>query len=141
MSLRLLGKRAFSTTPRAAAGTLADQQADALPKWKGTSADGSATKLLIGGEWIESQSSKHIDVCDPSTQRVLTKVPETTSAELRKATDTAHNAWLNGWRDSSIISRQQIMLKLQDLLKKNHDHLAQSITSVVWRCQVSLTDL
>jgi hypothetical protein len=46
-----------------------------------------------------------------STQRVLTKVPQSTQAEMTRAVDAAEDAYLNGWRDSSILSRQRIMMK------------------------------
>lgn len=46
-----------------------------------------------------------------STQRVLTKVPEATQAEMTRAVDAAEQAFLGGWRDSSVLSRQRIMMK------------------------------
>lgn len=49
---------------------------------------------------------------DPqSTQRVLTKVPEASQQEMTRAVDAAEQAYYGGWRDSSILSRQRIMMK------------------------------
>ena len=91
---------------------MADSKAESESnRWQGTSTDGTATKLYINGEWITSKASKHIDVHDPSTQRVLTKVPESTQDEMTRAVDAAEQAWLGGWRDSSVLSRQRIMMK------------------------------
>src|SRR5882672_922516 len=46
---------------------LADTKAADLQSqnWKGTSTDGSDTKLFIGGEFVSSMTSKWIDVHDP----------------------------------------------------------------------------
>lgn len=45
-----------------------------------------------------------------ATQTVLTRVPETTPSEFDAAVANAHNAF-PGWRDTSLLGRQQVMLK------------------------------
>jgi len=58
------------------------------------------------GEGVE----KWIDVNDPSTQRLLTRVPETPHAEMVRIVDRAEEAFLE-WRDASVLRRQGVMLK------------------------------
>ncbi|GAA6019195.1 hypothetical protein JCM11491_001413 [Sporobolomyces phaffii] len=117
--------RALSGTPRRAA--LADIEALASTKqWKGTHTDGKDTTFLSGGEYTTGSTEHWIDVCDPSTQRVLTRVPETTHADMTTIVDRAEQAFLE-WKDSSILKRQAVMLKFQALIREHHDDLARSI--------------
>lgn len=53
---------------------------------------------------------KWIDVNDPSTQQLLTRVPETSHADMLKIVDRAQEAFYE-WRDSSVLRRQGVMLK------------------------------
>lgn len=51
-----------------------------------------------------------IDVNDPSTQQLLTRVPETSHSDMVKIVDRAQEAFYE-WRDSSVLRRQAVMLK------------------------------
>ncbi|GAA5848514.1 hypothetical protein JCM3766R1_005672 [Sporobolomyces carnicolor] len=117
--------RAVSTSaPRLA---LSDIEALAGTKqWKGTHTDGKDTTLLSGGEYTTGATSQWIEVHDPSTQRVLTRVPETTHDDMVKIVDRAEQAFLE-WKDASILKRQAVMLKFQALIREHHDDLARSI--------------
>ncbi|KAM0749019.1 Methylmalonate-semialdehyde dehydrogenase [Meredithblackwellia eburnea MCA 4105] len=116
---------ASSSSP---AQILADVEANRPGLWKGTRTDGGPTTNLIGGEFtVGSGVEKWIDVNDPSTQRLLTRVPETSHAEMVRIVDRAQDAFLE-WRDSSVLRRQAVFLKLQALIKEHHDDLARAIT-------------
>jgi malonate-semialdehyde dehydrogenase (acetylating)/methylmalonate-semialdehyde dehydrogenase len=66
-------------------------------------------------------------VHNPATQEVLSLVPQTTQEELQLAADTAQQAF-HTWKKSSIVTRQGIMLKLQELIKRDMDKIAANIT-------------
>ncbi|RXW19525.1 hypothetical protein EST38_g6326 [Candolleomyces aberdarensis] len=126
--LRHIRASAFSTSARANALSAA-----ALPRaqklsegWKGTSATGGNTKNFIAGQFVESKSAEWIDVHDPSTQTVLTRVPQTTDAEFDQAVDAASHAF-KSWSKTSILTRQKFVIELQHLLRKNADAIASSI--------------
>lgn len=69
------------------------------------------TTNLIGGEWTTGEGvERWIDVNDPSTQRVLTRVPETSHAEMTRIVDKAEEAFFE-WRDTSVLRRQGVMLQ------------------------------
>ncbi|GAO49612.1 hypothetical protein G7K_3761-t1 [Saitoella complicata NRRL Y-17804] len=87
----------------------------------------TSTKNFLNNQMVESKTDKWIDVNDPATQQVVTRVPETTSEELKAAVDSAQKAFPE-WRNTSIIKRQQIMFNLVHLIRKNMDRLAASIT-------------
>lgn len=78
---------------------------------QGTNTNGGVTTNLIGGEWTAGSTDQFIDVNDPSTQRLLTRVPETSHADMVRIVDAAQAAWENDWRDSSVLRRQAVMLK------------------------------
>ncbi|GAA5938265.1 CoA-acylating methylmalonate-semialdehyde dehydrogenase [Sporobolomyces koalae] len=121
---RALSRALSTTSPRLA---LADIEALAATKqWKGTHTDGKDTTLLSGGEFTTGSTQKWIEVHDPSTQRVLTRVPETTQEDMTRIVDRAEAAFLE-WKDSSILKRQAVMLKFQALIREHHDDLARSI--------------
>ncbi|CAL1695541.1 unnamed protein product [Somion occarium] len=129
-ALRVLRTRSYATASRSSLGALsaaARARAEQLSsQWKGTSATGGNTKNFIGGQFIESKASDWIDVVDPATQTVLTRVPETTSAEFDEAVATASAAFQT-WKRSSVLTRQRFIFELQYLLRKHGDAIANSI--------------
>ncbi|KAJ7099611.1 Aldehyde/histidinol dehydrogenase [Mycena crocata] len=120
--------RRFSTSAsRKALAPLALSAAERLAEWKGTSVSGGNTKNYIGGEFVESKTSDWIDVLDPSTQTLLSRVPQTTSAEFDQAVDAASQAY-KSWSRTSVLGRQRFALELQHLLRQNADAIAASIS-------------
>ncbi|KAG6818058.1 hypothetical protein H0H87_009213 [Tephrocybe sp. NHM501043] len=125
---RQIPARALSTSVQ-----LHTLSAAALPKaerisaeWKGTSATGGTTKNFIGGEWMDSKTTEWIDVVDPSTQTLLTRVPQTTGEEFAQAVDAASQAFKT-WSQTSVLKRQRFVLNLQQLIRDNADAIANSI--------------
>ncbi|KAI9460999.1 methylmalonate-semialdehyde dehydrogenase [Lactarius psammicola] len=94
--------------------------------WKGTSASGENTTNFIGGEFVQSKATQWIEVVDPSTQTLLTRVPETTNTEFEQAVETASEAFKT-WSQTSVLTRQRFILELQRLIRENADSLAASI--------------
>jgi malonate-semialdehyde dehydrogenase (acetylating)/methylmalonate-semialdehyde dehydrogenase len=85
------------------------------------------TQNFIDNQFVDSQATQWIDLHDPATNNLVTRVPQSTDAELKAATESASKAFLK-WRNTSIMSRQQIMFKLAHLVRQNMDRLAHSIT-------------
>ncbi|XP_072951656.1 uncharacterized protein [Typha angustifolia] len=83
---------------------------------------------LIGGEFLESQAEGSIDVINPATQEVVSRVPLTTNEEFKSAVEAAKRAFPQ-WRNSPVTARQRIMLKLQELIRRDMDKLALNITT------------
>lgn len=75
-------------------------------------------KLLIDGEWVESQTTEWHDIVNPATQQVLAKVPFATAAEVDAAISAAHRAFQT-WKLTPIGARMRIMLKLQALIREH----------------------
>lgn len=86
-----------------------------------------ATKLFINGQFINSKTKDFIDVHNPATNEVVTRVPKTTQNEMQAAVDAAKTAFKT-WSETSVLTRQQVMLKYQQILKDNIHDLAKVIT-------------
>ncbi|EIM92143.1 methylmalonate-semialdehyde dehydrogenase [Stereum hirsutum FP-91666 SS1] len=131
-ALRYLHTRSYASAassrpPLSGLNATARSKAEQLSKdWKGTSASGENTKNFIAGEFVESKATKWIDVLDPSTQTLLTRVPETTTSEFEQAVDAASQAFKT-WSNASVITRQRFVLELQRLIRENAEYMANSI--------------
>lgn len=91
------------------------------------SASVPTTKMFINNEFVESTTDKWVDLHNPATNEVVTRVPECTQQEMLAAVQAAKDAF-PAWSSSTILTRQQIMFKFQDLIKKNMKRLAANIT-------------
>ncbi len=80
-------------------------------------------KLLINGEWVESQTTEWHDIVNPATQQVLAKVPFATAQEVDAAISAAHQAFQT-WKLTPIGARMRIMLKLQALIREHSKRIA-----------------
>ncbi|CAN0921211.1 Methylmalonate-semialdehyde dehydrogenase [acylating], mitochondrial [Linum grandiflorum] len=83
---------------------------------------------LIGGSFVDSKSSSTIDVINPATQEVVSQLPLTTNEEFKAAVSAAKNAF-RSWRNTPITTRQRVMLKLQELIRRDKEKLALNITT------------
>lgn len=86
------------------------------------------TQNFIDNELAPSQAKQWIDVHDPATNNLVTRVPESTPDELRAAIESAQRAF-PPWKKTSIIKRQQIIFKLTHLVREHMDNLATSIVT------------
>lgn len=88
----------------------------------------SDTPYFIDNEFRATTATDgFIDLYDPATNTLVTRVPQNTDAELTAAVESAVKAF-PAWRKTSIMARQQIMFRFVSLIKENHDRLAASIT-------------
>ncbi|XP_041011593.1 methylmalonate-semialdehyde dehydrogenase [acylating], mitochondrial-like isoform X2 [Juglans microcarpa x Juglans regia] len=83
---------------------------------------------LIGGRFVDSESFTSIDVLNPATQRVVSQVPITTIEEFKAAVFAAKRAFPL-WQNMPIVTRQRIMFKFQELIRRDIDKLARIITA------------
>ncbi|KAI7690269.1 hypothetical protein SSS_00286 [Sarcoptes scabiei] len=84
------------------------------------------TKLFIDGKFLDSKTNDWIDLHDPATNEVITKVPKSTQDEMNSAVQAAKNAYKT-WSQTSVLTRQQTMFKLQNLIQQNNKALVDSI--------------
>jgi len=85
------------------------------------------TPYLVDNKFLKSEATQFIELHDPATNNLVTRVPQSTDAELKAAVESAQKAF-PAWRATSIMARQQIMFKFTQLVRDNWDRLAASIT-------------
>jgi malonate-semialdehyde dehydrogenase (acetylating)/methylmalonate-semialdehyde dehydrogenase len=85
-------------------------------------------KLLVNGQFVESKAKAWRDIVNPATQQVLSRVPMCDAAEVDQAVRNAAEAFKT-WRKVPIGQRARIMLKLQELIRRDMKKLAASITA------------
>jgi len=84
--------------------------------------------LLIGGKFVQSDTTQWRDVVNPATQQVLARVPLATADELAQAVAAAKAAF-PAWRKMPIGARARIFLKYQQLIRDNIKSLAALLTA------------
>jgi len=87
----------------------------------------SETHNFVNNQFQKSKTDRWIDLHDPATQNLVTRVPESTVEEMSAAVDSAEKAFKT-WKNTSLLTRQQIMFRLATLIRDNMDRLAASIT-------------
>jgi len=83
---------------------------------------------LIGGEWVQADSGKTIDVTNPANGQVIGTVPNSGAAETRRAIEAAHQAF-HGWKKTSALERSRLLRKLHDAIMDNQEALATLLTT------------
>jgi malonate-semialdehyde dehydrogenase (acetylating)/methylmalonate-semialdehyde dehydrogenase len=85
------------------------------------------TKNFLDNQFVASKATQWIDLHDPATNNLVTRIPQSTDEELKAAVDSAQKAF-KPWKETSLLHRQAIMFKYTHLIRENWDRLAASIT-------------
>lgn len=82
------------------------------------------TGLFIDGQWVEGSSGTFIDVLNPTTGKVLTKVSEGTAKDVDIAVAAAQKAFDTVWGHNAPGAMRGILLnKLADIMESRYDEL------------------
>lgn len=85
------------------------------------------TPNFLDNQFIPSKTSSWINLNDPATNNLATRVPQSTNEELQAAVESAKRAFPL-WRSQTILHRQQIMFKFVALIRQHWDRIAARIT-------------
>lgn len=85
------------------------------------------TLYFIDNKFLKSETTQFIELHDPATNNLVTRVPQSTDAELKAAVESAQKAF-PAWKTTSVMAKQQIIFKFTQLIRENWDRLAASIT-------------
>ncbi|KAL2209858.1 Methylmalonate-semialdehyde dehydrogenase [Sarocladium strictum] len=85
------------------------------------------TPYFLDNKFVQSKTDKYIDLPDPATNNLVTRVPQNTDEEMKAAVKSAEKAFLS-WKNTTVLHRQAIMFKFVNLVRENWDRLAASIT-------------
>jgi malonate-semialdehyde dehydrogenase (acetylating)/methylmalonate-semialdehyde dehydrogenase len=84
-------------------------------------------KNLVAGQWEPSTTTRFGDVYNPSVGRVIAQVPMSTPADVDRVVKAAAAA-LPAWAETPVVDRARIMFRFRELLGRNADELAYSVT-------------
>lgn len=91
-----------------------------------TTNDTAVLKNFINGEWVKSTSGQTLDVPNPATNELLTKVPVSTKEDVDLAVSAAKQAFQK-WSKVPVPKRARILFKYHTLLTEHHEELAKLI--------------
>ncbi|HUN49421.1 MAG TPA: aldehyde dehydrogenase family protein [Stellaceae bacterium] len=87
--------------------------------------DGKPKRMLIGGEWVEAASGKTFTSINPATGEVLATVAEGDAEDINRAVSAARKAFEGPWSKFKPYERQQLLLKIADLVEQHFEELSQ----------------
>jgi 1-pyrroline dehydrogenase len=81
-------------------------------------------KNFVGGEWVDSLDGGTMEVLNPATGETIAEVPRSTAEDVGRAVEAAKKA-LPEWLETTPAERQELLLRLADLIDENTEELAK----------------
>jgi 1-pyrroline dehydrogenase len=81
-------------------------------------------KNFVGGEWVDSLDGGTMEVLNPATGETIAEVPRSTEQDVGRAVEAAKKA-LPEWLETTPAERQEVLLKLADLIDEHTEELAK----------------
>lgn len=82
---------------------------------------------FVDGEWITGRSGKMFDVVNPSTGKIIAKVPDLETDEILEAIAVAHRAFAD-WRLVPAPARASYLSRMAVLMRKHSEQLSTVLT-------------
>jgi succinate-semialdehyde dehydrogenase/glutarate-semialdehyde dehydrogenase len=83
-------------------------------------------RMLIGGDWVASESGATFDATSPSTGEVIGSIPEGTRIDARRAIVAANEAWPR-WSGLSAFDRAAAMRRIAAAIDERREDLARTL--------------
>ena len=99
-------------------------QAKTISMTRHAFAEGSFKQMLIDGKWVDAASGKHFESRNPATGELLATVAEGNAEDINRAVAAARKAFEGPWSKFKPYERQQVLLKLANLVERNFDDLS-----------------
>ena len=84
-------------------------------------------ELFVGGAWVPSTGTAWIPVENPATEKLITRVPDSTAEDVDRAVTAARDAFAT-WAATDPKERARLLTTLRDALKARQEEMAQLIT-------------
>ena len=81
-------------------------------------------QLFINGEFVDAENKETLEVHNPATGEVLTKIAKATKGDVDKAVQSAKEAFKT-WRHSTQNERAAILNKIADVIDEHRETLAR----------------
>jgi malonate-semialdehyde dehydrogenase (acetylating)/methylmalonate-semialdehyde dehydrogenase len=82
---------------------------------------------LVGGSWKSSESTRSGDCYNPSTGKVIARVPFSTAKEADAVVRTAADA-LPKWSEMPAVERARVMFRFRSLIESHAEEMAALVT-------------
>jgi malonate-semialdehyde dehydrogenase (acetylating)/methylmalonate-semialdehyde dehydrogenase len=83
--------------------------------------------ILSGGKWVDARAKRTSDVYNPSTGKVIAKVPLCDARETGEVIEAAAAA-LPAWAETPVVERARLMFRFRALLEEHFEELAALVT-------------
>src|SRR6516225_787206 len=98
--------------------------AKTIPLSRHPYADGSFKQMLIDGRWVNAASGKRFESRNPATGELLATIAEGQAEDINRAVAAARQAFEGPWSRFKPYERQQVLLRLADLVERHFDELS-----------------
>ncbi len=85
---------------------------------------GLPSQLFIAGQWQDAENGDVLDVYDPSSASVFTRVSAASESDVGRAVSAANQAFHNVWKVMKPSLRGRILAKAADLLEQQAERFA-----------------
>jgi succinate-semialdehyde dehydrogenase/glutarate-semialdehyde dehydrogenase len=85
-----------------------------------------AYRMLVGGEWVASESGATFEATSPSTGEVIGTVPEGTREDARRAIAAARGGF-ERWSGLSAFDRSRAMRRVAEAIDRRREELARTL--------------
>jgi malonate-semialdehyde dehydrogenase (acetylating) / methylmalonate-semialdehyde dehydrogenase len=99
----------------------------AMPTQTADATEVRTLRNYVGGQFVEAETSEHLDVTEPATGALLARVPLSSTADLDAAVRAAQEAF-PAWRRTPTIERARRLFTLRQALVENQEQIARLIT-------------
>jgi len=84
------------------------------------------TQLYVDGAFVDSHSTRTLDVINPATQDVIARTPDADAQDVNAAVAAARRAFESSpWHDVTAQERGRILLRLATIVRENSSRLAE----------------
>lgn len=94
---------------------------------KATGVGKLAMKMLLEGDWVDSESGDTFDVLNPASGVKVDAVPKGGREDARRAIDSADKAF-RVWSEKPPIERSRLLLRIAETVRANVEELANGLT-------------
>src|SRR5262245_62209902 len=84
------------------------------------------SRMLIGGEWVDSASGEMLEVEDPAHRRPIAEVPRGSAEDVARAVQAAADAFPL-WSHTIPRERGRLLARIADALEARVEELARTI--------------
>ncbi|MCA0900186.1 MULTISPECIES: aldehyde dehydrogenase family protein [Microbulbifer] len=85
-------------------------------------------KLYIDGNWVESTSDDWLEVINPATESVITRVPAGSADDVDRAVQAASRAF-DSWANTPAVERRALLLRAADLMQAREQELIAAVSA------------